>query len=315
MSLPTQCPVCREAFRDPRELPCTHVFCFKCVEEVDLAFKRTERPTTRTCPICRIALPDDLTALPKGKVAAIAGVEHSDRPVSNVCTAHSGHVIVGVCDKCHCLVCEQCCEEGNKHAGHTVIDIDEAVAKFTPRGSLLPLVEVLRLRVPAIDHALGELTTMNSTLRARLALLNDEIAAAFLKVSQVLSPLDAETGAALDARRDALLAQAKAGIDEDTATVTKQVRNLKISRDQAFMATRQVDTMVAQQAYPSGAHPFETMRLHALVFDRINFVTPLEPELNVWNRDTLRFRFPQLDDVATIKTIPIASLGDLQREQ
>lgn len=42
-----QCPVCRDVFRDPVILMCSHSFCWLCLEQF---WQHTESPT---CPLCR----------------------------------------------------------------------------------------------------------------------------------------------------------------------------------------------------------------------------------------------------------------------
>eukprot|EP00160_Parvularia_atlantis_P003613 Unigene13024_Nuclearia_a/m.39503 Unigene13024_Nuclearia_a/g.39503 ORF Unigene13024_Nuclearia_a/g.39503 Unigene13024_Nuclearia_a/m.39503 type:complete len:326 (-) Unigene13024_Nuclearia_a:46-1023(-) len=306
-TLPQQCPVCREAFRDPRELPCGHTFCFPCVQEVERSARRTERPTHNVCPVCRAPLPEELQALPRGKVAALAGRGQSERPVLGVCVHHPEQILIGCCEPCRAVVCEQCLAlPGAKHCGHQpVIDTDEFVARY-PASTLLPLVAVLRRRLGPIDAAIATLEAMTSTLQARLFKLNNEITLAFHDAA-LLRP---DVAAELEARRNELIEAARVGIDEDARSVMQQLRGLKISKDQAGTATRQVDSMVRTDY--SHTHPYDEIRLYTLVFDRIKQVTPLEPDVNAWNRDTLRFRFPP-DEAAVRATAP-AQLGELYRE-
>lgn len=54
-----RCAVCLEAFDDPRQLPCRHVFCGRCVAQVTIAYRQLVLdldgmiPILPTCPLCR----------------------------------------------------------------------------------------------------------------------------------------------------------------------------------------------------------------------------------------------------------------------
>lgn len=254
--------------------------------------------------MCRIDLPADLRPLPKGKVGALAGPVETDRAVLAACVHHTDHVIIGCCDVCRCIVCDECRAPGNKHDNHPVIDAAEGAAKYSPN-TLLPLVDVLRNRVPAIDAAVAALDAMHGALQTRLFTLNNDLTASFFEATQLRPAATAE----LETRRDQLANEMRAEVEKDCKSVTQQVRSLKFSRDQAFTATRQVDSMVRNTAR---SHPYEELRLYSLVYERIKYVTPLEPDFNAWNRDTLRYRFPT-DHDQILSSAP-ETLGELYRE-
>ena len=63
----TECPICMNAFTDPRMLPCIHTFCFECLNRTGEAEKK-KSGDKMPCPLCRkeFAIPEDgLTSVQK----------------------------------------------------------------------------------------------------------------------------------------------------------------------------------------------------------------------------------------------------------
>ena len=48
----TDCAICQEEFTNPKQLPCTHTFCLKCLEEL----LRIRPRRSFTCPECRMRI-------------------------------------------------------------------------------------------------------------------------------------------------------------------------------------------------------------------------------------------------------------------
>src|SRR6218665_2051875 len=56
----TECPICMNAFTDPRILPCIHTFCSECLKLISEAEKK--KPGDKMlCPLCRkeFMIPED----------------------------------------------------------------------------------------------------------------------------------------------------------------------------------------------------------------------------------------------------------------
>lgn len=55
----TDCPICLDAFRDPKILPCIHTFCVNCLREAWEKLNKNPKDTM-PCPVCRreFAVPD-----------------------------------------------------------------------------------------------------------------------------------------------------------------------------------------------------------------------------------------------------------------
>ena len=52
-----ECPICHEVAADPRETPCKHVFCLRCLTQ----WVEGNRPRNSRCPICRTELYEPLS--------------------------------------------------------------------------------------------------------------------------------------------------------------------------------------------------------------------------------------------------------------
>src|SRR6218665_3873739 len=63
----TECPICMNAFIDPRILPCIHTFCFGCLKDTSEAAQK--KPGNKMpCPLCRnefIIPQDGVNGMPK----------------------------------------------------------------------------------------------------------------------------------------------------------------------------------------------------------------------------------------------------------
>jgi len=109
-----ECSVCCETFSDPRQLPCIHTFCCKCIG----GFSRDSKPGDEVpCPLCRknFTIPDGgIGSLPKNffvqQLVDIAS------PTSNRCQGCSvdgneqsnAKLAVKFCVECSDRLCESC---------------------------------------------------------------------------------------------------------------------------------------------------------------------------------------------------------------
>ncbi|XP_028446277.1 nuclear factor 7, ovary-like [Perca flavescens] len=120
-SAPTEelsCPVCRDIFKDPVLLPCSHSFCSACVDKWWMAKRRRE------CPVCKAVSPTNLPP-PRNLV------------LKNLCEAFLLEVDSGVFCRLHaekfklyCLdhqtpICVVC-RDSSQHKNHSCVPVDEA---------------------------------------------------------------------------------------------------------------------------------------------------------------------------------------------
>ncbi len=108
-----QCSICLSQFKEPRVLPCFHVFCTSpCLEELVV---EDETSKSITCPTCR-----NVATLPEGGVADL----HTDFYIDHLFEVHEALAkvhesncekckkfqAVGYCRECQNFVCKNCSE-------------------------------------------------------------------------------------------------------------------------------------------------------------------------------------------------------------
>jgi len=132
-----ECPICTELYTDPRQLPCVHTFCLKCIK----AWSDKQPEDKLACPLCRkeFTLPGNgVENLPKNfYVANFVEVKElqmkelsSDENKTSSCMACSGDVASVYCIDCQLKLCKMC-ERGHKvikatHS-HRLVQIGEHI--------------------------------------------------------------------------------------------------------------------------------------------------------------------------------------------
>ena len=148
----TECPICREVFTDPRELPCVHTYCLKCIKEW---CKDKENGDNGSCPQCRkefqIPKRGGIDDLPKNIfVAKLLLIRHISlsQKVTKLCDicegtndSSSNKMAKAFCLDCQVNICEACRLSHLKLkqlSSHKLVSLQEAVkeedlcAKYPP---------------------------------------------------------------------------------------------------------------------------------------------------------------------------------------
>ncbi|XP_068578294.1 nuclear factor 7, ovary-like [Cebidichthys violaceus] len=135
------CPVCREVFRDPVVLSCSHSFCKDCLK----SWWR-EKPT-QECPVCnrRSSRSDPPVSLVIKNLCESFLQERDQRASETLCSLHSEKL------KFFCLDHQQpvclICRDSEKNTNHRFRPIDEAARqhKKNLQETLKPLTEKLKV--------------------------------------------------------------------------------------------------------------------------------------------------------------------------
>ncbi|CAJ1051897.1 zinc-binding protein A33-like [Xyrichtys novacula] len=132
------CLICRDIFREPVVLSCTHSFCKDCLQ----SWWRQKQ--TRECPICKTVSSSEhppVSLVLKNLCEAFL-LEREKRPVDDLCSLHSEKLKLFCLDHQQpvCLVCR----DSEIHANHTFRPIDE-VARQHKKKLLESLKEKLQI--------------------------------------------------------------------------------------------------------------------------------------------------------------------------
>src|SRR6218665_2170983 len=141
----TECPICKETYKEPKILPCIHTFCMTCLQETGL--KTNKRPGVKMpCPVCRT----EFTIPEKGFVGLqrnffmerLIEVKTIMNPSSTcvLCDAcqedNDFGVLVDIpsaamyCADCNQRLCEECCKNHRKYKAtknHRMLQLDGAL--------------------------------------------------------------------------------------------------------------------------------------------------------------------------------------------
>jgi hypothetical protein len=135
------CPICLEAYSDPKLLQCNHVFCQQCLVPLVVGYRR--RRQHLTCPTCRqdTVIPDlGVVGLrPAFHVNQLLEIKDSvqklrdpvDTIGSGVCSHHAGRELELYCETCEELICYKCiAKNSGQHHNHDYEEVDVAFEKY-----------------------------------------------------------------------------------------------------------------------------------------------------------------------------------------
>ncbi|XP_041805882.1 zinc-binding protein A33-like [Chelmon rostratus] len=135
------CPVCRDVFRDPVVLSCSHSFCKDCLKTW------WRQKVTRECPVCkrRSSREQPPLNLVLKNLCETFLQERDQRASEAICTLHSERLRLFCLDHQQpvCLVCR----DSEKHTGHRFRPVDEAARQHKKKlqETLQPLKEKLKV--------------------------------------------------------------------------------------------------------------------------------------------------------------------------
>ncbi|KAK7137522.1 hypothetical protein R3I94_013239 [Phoxinus phoxinus] len=135
------CPVCRDVFRDPVLLLCSHSFCWACVDQY------WEHSVCQRCPVCRTEFCLDRPPCNRAlKDLCEIFLRDRSRAEERLCSAH-GEKIQLFCVEDQRLLC-RVCVDADTHLRHACTPVDEAAEA---------LKEVLRTRLQPFQEKLKRL--------------------------------------------------------------------------------------------------------------------------------------------------------------
>ena len=113
------CPLCLDLFKEPKKLPCDHVYCKDCLKEIILCSLNR----SISCPECRqvVDVPNNgVNDLPTAfRVNRLVGVfqEATNNSIRS-CAVHKDQPLVLYCETCKTTVCQVCMDSTKEHQNH-----------------------------------------------------------------------------------------------------------------------------------------------------------------------------------------------------
>lgn len=237
------CSLCLLVYQEPRKLPCDHVYCTGCIQEL----AKFKKDNSIECPECR-----KIFQIPKSQVSELPVAFHINRlkdvyndvtkslrhasikshnteaPTNN-CTEHKGQTIAMFCETCSELICRDCVLNSKKHEGHQTGFIEQIAEKV--RGELdnlvLPLKEMERKATVALEKVRGA----QEDIKSQGELLQHSIDIAF---TEIMTKLQEE--------KEILERETSEKIQEKMANINRQAKDLQQSRSQLKSALASIET-------------------------------------------------------------------------
>ncbi|XP_019613525.1 PREDICTED: tripartite motif-containing protein 3-like [Branchiostoma belcheri] len=186
------CSICLELFTRPKVLPCGHIFCQDCLQ--DLA----SRQLPLLCPICRLQVrppPQGVAGLPDSHIIAslcerlqqqaTLSEETREQQAQSAsrCSFHPSEELKVYCTQCQVRVCDQCLEE--THDGHGTTSIKKAAQERS--STVQALINEGRNIVESYLNFLRSLREEEKTLNEKKQQRDNSIIQAYNQMVQKLT--------------------------------------------------------------------------------------------------------------------------------
>ena len=186
------CPLCMELFKEPKKLPCDHVYCKECLKTM----AERSLDATISCPECRrkIEIPNNdvgkfstdfrlnrlIEAFQKVKV----GEELGTLDLTHMCKVHSTQSLALYCETCGKQICRDCVLLTKSHTGHEYGFFKDAAERYR-HVIINDFVQVGNQKQP-ISSALEKITAIEEDIVSHTKKCHDDIDHAFDDLFSVL---------------------------------------------------------------------------------------------------------------------------------
>ena len=117
LEITTKCPVCLETVKDPKTLPCLHLFCLTCLDNL-ASNGRRRRQHDISCVICDTSIPipventlrDFPTSFHLDRFKEILTVFNGDQPAKTCMNCNERKMAISYCFVCKYYLCSTCDE-------------------------------------------------------------------------------------------------------------------------------------------------------------------------------------------------------------
>ena len=222
------CPLCLDLFKDPKKLPCDHVYCKDCLRGLALRSLNA----TISCPECRTLtqapgndVNNFLTAFRINrfveafqKVNLQVEVDSPSVCSGEVCQTHPTQPFAIYCETCHKHVCRDCVLMTKEHTYHKYGFYEEVSPKY--RRILHRELSLVKNQEMATVNALKEIEAAEKSVASHARICQDSIDHAFEEMSSIL--LDYKTALKQEASEHY---ESLTGIFREQTNQVKEIHN------------------------------------------------------------------------------------------
>ncbi|CAG5127589.1 unnamed protein product, partial [Candidula unifasciata] len=236
-----KCLICREMYNEvdklPKMLHCHHTFCMDCLYQM----YRIQCPTCREGVLISEAelrrLPNDHTIM-----ELLCFVSQTGKSDVQYCSKHQMQPLNFFCEPCIAPVCCDCTVIDHRESkGHVVVNIDEAMKKYTPiveetLEDISSEKTILAEKKDALEGALEDLDQIQKNL-------NTQIRVVFDQIREVLSERERElydvSESEIERKREILHGHMKVLMDRDSQLNSqfKELQKAKEDKDISLIFT------------------------------------------------------------------------------
>ena len=186
------CALCLDLFKQPKKLPCDHVYCRDCLRS--LALRSLD--ATISCPECRTLTQvpgNDVNNFPTAfqtnrLIEAFQQVQiqvETDSPnVSEMCQVHPAQQLVIYCEMCKKQLCRDCVLMIKEHASHEYGFFEKVAPKH--REKVISKLSQIKGQKSSISSALGEIAAAESSMANGAQECQDDVEHAFEELFSIL---------------------------------------------------------------------------------------------------------------------------------
>ncbi|XP_056099438.1 nuclear factor 7, ovary-like [Rhinichthys klamathensis goyatoka] len=230
------CPVCREIFRDPVLLSCSHSFCRECLQQFWRIKKTPECPvcrrrSSRDEPPCNLVLKNLCESFLKEKK------ERCSSGSEEICSLHSEKL------KLFCLEDKQpvclVCRDSQKHVNHTFRPISEVLSSY--KEELNTALKSLQEKLKHNENIEGEFETTVQHIKSQAEHTEHQIKQQFEKLHQFLRDEEEATITALREEEEQKKQMMKEKLEEmnthisDLSHTIKDMEEMMKANDVCFL--------------------------------------------------------------------------------
>ncbi|XP_041808263.1 nuclear factor 7, brain-like [Chelmon rostratus] len=213
------CPVCRDVFRDPVVLSCSHSSCKDCLKSW---WRQKE---TRECPVCkrRSSKTEPPLNLVLKNLCETFLQERDQRASEAICTLHSERLRLFCLDHQQpvCVVCR----DSEKHTGHRFRPVDEAARQHKKK--LQETLQPLKEKLKVCEQVKVKFDQTAEHIKVQAEHTERQIKEQFKKLHQFLEEEEEARVAALreeEQQKSQMMKQKMEDLSRETAALSDTVR-------------------------------------------------------------------------------------------